>query len=79
MNRLQQERLSNGLSLIIMLAALSLAHMAALAQTDTGRITGTVKDVNGALVPGANVLVKNERTVGLGTNRQIQFAIRLNF
>ncbi|HEY6186866.1 MAG TPA: TonB-dependent receptor [Pyrinomonadaceae bacterium] len=62
MNRRQQKRLPYGLSLIIMLAVLSLAPIAALAQTDTGRITGTVKDVNGALVPGANVVVKNERT-----------------
>ncbi|HEX6717020.1 MAG TPA: carboxypeptidase regulatory-like domain-containing protein [Pyrinomonadaceae bacterium] len=32
------------------------------AQTDHGRIGGTVTDANGAIVPGASVLVKNERT-----------------
>jgi len=31
-------------------------------QTDSGRISGTVKDSNGGLVPGATILVKNERT-----------------
>lgn len=32
------------------------------AQQDQGRIAGVVKDANGAIVPGASVLVKNERT-----------------
>ena len=32
------------------------------AQTDTGRISGTVKDQNGAIVQGASVIAKNERT-----------------
>ncbi|HEY4425942.1 MAG TPA: carboxypeptidase regulatory-like domain-containing protein [Pyrinomonadaceae bacterium] len=32
------------------------------AQQDQGRIGGVVKDANGAVVPGASVLVKNERT-----------------
>jgi hypothetical protein len=49
------------------------------AQTDQGRIVGTVRDPNNAVVPGVFVTVHNERTVGLGTNRQIQFALRLNF
>src|SRR6266404_5851681 len=34
----------------------------ALAQTGTSRITGTVTDVSGALVPGATVTAKNEAT-----------------
>src|SRR5215213_5482573 len=34
----------------------------ARAQQDQGRIGGVVKDSNGAVVPGASVLVKNERT-----------------
>ncbi|HBB98168.1 MAG TPA: hypothetical protein DC054_22515 [Blastocatellia bacterium] len=34
----------------------------AFAQTDTGKITGTVKDQNGAIVPGANITVTNTRT-----------------
>ncbi len=32
------------------------------AQTDQGRITGTVLDANGGLVPGASITVKNEKT-----------------
>ena len=36
----------------------SLAH----AQTDAGRIAGVVRDAAGAVVPGAAVVVKNERT-----------------
>jgi hypothetical protein len=31
-------------------------------QTDVGRITGTVSDASGAVIPGANVKVKDERT-----------------
>src|SRR5436190_24029908 len=38
----------------------------AFAQTDTGKISGTVKDQNGAIVPGANVSIIDERT---GTER----------
>jgi len=34
----------------------------AFAQTDQGRIAGTVKDQNGAVVPNATVVVKNTRT-----------------
>jgi hypothetical protein len=34
----------------------------ALAQTSTSRITGTVSDAIGALVPGAMVTAKNEAT-----------------
>jgi hypothetical protein len=34
----------------------------ASAQTDQGRIVGTVRDQNGALVPGASIVVKNDRT-----------------
>src|SRR5690242_20124537 len=39
-----------------------LTQTSAPAQTDQGRIVGTVTDANGAIVPGATVLVKNERT-----------------
>ena len=39
-----------------------LTQLSASAQTDRGRIVGTVTDANGAIVPGATVLVKNEGT-----------------
>ncbi|PWT83573.1 MAG: hypothetical protein C5B44_00345 [Acidobacteria bacterium] len=32
------------------------------AQTETGRIAGTVTDANGGLVPGASIVVKNDQT-----------------
>ena len=38
----------------------------AFAQTDTGKLSGTVKDQNGAVVPGANISIVDERT---GTER----------
>jgi Carboxypeptidase regulatory-like domain len=47
---------------LLAFAVLCLLHVAALAQTDQGRIVGTVTDANGAIVPGAAVLIKNERT-----------------
>lgn len=39
-----------------------LASPFASAQTDTGRIAGVVRDPNGAVVSGANVTAKNDRT-----------------
>lgn len=56
-------RLLNRILLIVIaLATLFVLPLAANAQTDQGRIAGTVTDSNGALVPGAAILVKNERT-----------------
>src|SRR6476660_9584683 len=46
----------------IALAMLFVLPLTAKAQTDQGRIVGTVTDSNGALVPGATIVVKNERT-----------------
>ena len=51
----------------ILVVALSLAiavltQVSTSAQTDQGRLVGTVTDANGAIIPGATVLVKNERT-----------------
>src|SRR3989442_1622519 len=43
-------------------AVLLVIAATAFAQTDTGKITGTVKDQNGAVVPGANITVTNTRT-----------------
>jgi hypothetical protein len=57
------KRLRQFLPFAFALAVLLLTHSTALqAQTDQGRIVGTVTDSNGAVVPGATVVVKNTRT-----------------
>lgn len=38
------------------------AHVPAYAQSDQGQIVGTIKDASGAVIPGVDVTVKNERT-----------------
>jgi hypothetical protein len=49
--------------LVFALAVAGLIHVpAASAQTDQGRIAGTVHDISGAVISGATVTVKNERT-----------------
>jgi hypothetical protein len=50
------------LSTVVALAILCLVPIAASGQTDQGRIAGTVSDSNGALVPGAAIVVRNEKT-----------------
>ena len=47
---------------VLTLAFAFLMPLSVLAQADQGRIVGIVTDTNGAIVPGASVLVKNERT-----------------
>src|SRR6267378_1259407 len=42
--------------------ALLFLHVTGSAQTDQGRIVGTVTDANGAVVPGASISIKSERT-----------------
>ena len=49
-------------SAICLLILFALASVNVLAQTSTSRITGTVTDATGAVVPGATVTVKNEAT-----------------
>src|SRR5829696_1767710 len=49
------------LLLLLTFAAFSLTPPAQ-AQTDQGRIAGVVADANGAIVQGASIVVKNERT-----------------
>jgi hypothetical protein len=44
------------------IVVLLLLAIGALAQTDSGKISGTVKDQNGAIVPGATITVTNDRT-----------------
>lgn len=50
------------ISLVAIVAALFVFPLSANAQTDQGRIAGTVTDANNALVPGAAIVIKNERT-----------------
>src|SRR5213083_983481 len=47
---------------VIRLTIFLLITAVALAQTATSRITGTVSDASGALVPGAMVTARNEAT-----------------
>src|SRR2546422_11485895 len=44
------------------LILIALGITAAIAQTGSSNITGSVRDVNGAVVPGATVMAKNEAT-----------------
>jgi hypothetical protein len=46
----------------LVLAALLFGQVAALAQSATGSLAGFVRDQNGAIVPGATVTAKNQRT-----------------
>jgi hypothetical protein len=62
MHRRVPRRLGRILLIVIALAVLFVFPLTANAQTDQGRIAGTVTDSNGALVPGATIVVKNERT-----------------
>src|ERR1044072_5223160 len=55
-------RLSHTLLLVLAFAVISVLPAIAFAQADQGRIVGTVTDANGGIVPGATVLIKNERT-----------------
>ena len=62
MKSFRPRRLPRLITYIFACAAVMLAFTSAPAQTDTGRIAGTVRDPAGAVVPGATVVAKNERT-----------------
>src|SRR5262245_43626067 len=61
MERPYMRKVGHMVSMIRQLTFLLIAGVA-LAQTATSRITGTVTDASGALVPGAMVTAKNEAT-----------------
>src|ERR1041385_1131198 len=63
---LRQKTLVRFLLTPIAVAVLMMFAATAFAQTDTGKLSGYVKDQNGAIVPGANISVIDERT---GTER----------
>lgn len=48
--------------IIVGVVLLSLTLISAIAQTSTSRLSGTVTDATGAVVPGAKVVAKNEAT-----------------
>jgi hypothetical protein len=48
--------------LVVVVATVSLIQLPAQAQTDQGRLVGVVTDADGAVVPGASIVAKNERT-----------------
>ena len=62
MTQLKSVLLPQARRLLTVAFALCLVQFAAFGQAESGGITGTVTDQNGAVVPGANVVVKNERT-----------------
>jgi len=62
MKMLRERSLIRFLLTPLAVAAILVIAATAFAQTDTGKITGTVKDQNGAIVPGANITVTNTRT-----------------
>ena len=55
-------RLRQCMLVVLTFATVFLISLPVLAQQDQGRIGGVVKDGNNAVVPGASILVKNERT-----------------
>lgn len=65
------------LLIVIALATSFALPLVANAQTDQGRIAGTVTDSAGGLVPGATIIVKNERTgeERTGTTNEVGYFI----
>jgi hypothetical protein len=63
MNKLKTGRqASRPLLLTLIFVALLFSQALAFGQADQGRIAGTVTDPNGAIVPGATVIAKNDKT-----------------
>lgn len=62
MKSIRPRRLARLFALALACAATLFAQHPASAQTDAGRIAGVVRDPNGAVVAGAAVVAKNERT-----------------
>ena len=58
----KQQRLHSKLHVLCLILTALLFAGVASAQSDSGRIVGTVKDQNGAIVPGVAITVTNDRT-----------------
>jgi outer membrane receptor protein involved in Fe transport len=54
-------------AILLALAGLGVTVEQALAQTETGKITGTVRDPQGAVIPGVTVTVRNLATESIRT------------
>src|SRR5215204_3811965 len=55
-------RLSRVIGLLVVLAGIFVLPVMVAAQADQGRMVGTVTDSQGGIVPGASVLINNEKT-----------------
>ena len=53
-----------GLRLMILVAALCAVATSAAAQIDQGRLTGTVKDAQGGVLPGVSVTARSPALIG---------------
>ena len=62
MSHFEERRATLRVRLFVISLALAALQLAAHAQTDTGRVAGTVHDPDNAVVAGATVVVRNERT-----------------
>src|SRR4029079_13860471 len=67
MKSIRPRRLPRLYALALACAFTLFAYAPTSAQTDAGRIAGTVRDPNGAVVAGATVVAKHERTGGEST------------
>ncbi|MGH7489177.1 MAG: carboxypeptidase-like regulatory domain-containing protein, partial [bacterium] len=59
--------MKSGFRLVILMATLGLNTSPALAQIDQGRLTGTVKDAQGGVLPGVTVTAKSPALIGVRT------------
>ncbi len=56
------KRLNHISACVMTIIILAISATVSLAQTDQGRIVGTVTDSVGAVIPGANIVIRNDKT-----------------
>ncbi len=66
MTSVSERLFARNLTIIFVIALMALGLPTLVAQTDTARLTGTVTDATGAVLPGASITVAN-----LGTQRVV--------